>query len=778
MNRRVAAVLAAWLAAFAALAQGGAARTTLIEAIEQARVEGAEIAYSTQLVQEGMTVEAAAPGETALAALRRALAEHGLALAPGTGNRWLVVRAQPAARPEHGTGPVLPAEPARLALVVVTASRHSLYDGGETGEHFLSGEDIRRMPHMADDAFRAFQRLPGVAASDFQAPFNLRGGTADEVKVQLDGHEIADPYHMRVLYRPLSIIDAGIIDRAQVLTGGYTAEHGNAMSGVIDIETGRPAGPPEHELGVSFVSAFLRTRGESESGRAAWRVAARRGYLDLLADQVTESGEELDPRYSDLYAGFDYSLSDAVELRARALIGNDDVTFTDPDDGENFGEDSELQYYWLAAEATPAGGVTGRTAVFHSRVDSHEQGSQVNLPFEQILRDYRHDYESTGIQTDWTFELDDRRLLKLGARWRDLSAAYDFDLDALRRDDFVNGGLPYALVRDISHAAAGEDMAAYAAWRQRLGERFITELGLRWDRQTYADAAGDSQVSPRVNVLYRLGDRAALRFAWGEFWQPQAIEGLDVPDGDLTFYPAEQVEHRVVGLSWRFASGIELKADAYDKRYRNPRPRYESLLDLYEFSRESNFDRMRVDADSGHAWGTELTLHSRRAGALSWWVNYSWARAEDRIGGRDVPRSWDQRQALTASVAWQGAKWSVSAIGRWHDGWPRTPLEVVPIVDAGGNVIGYDADLSRRNQDRYDDYSRIDVRVSRLVPLSRGSFQYYFEIFNLLDTSNPCCTSEHVLIVNPGVSVTPTIDDYLPRFPSFGFLWKFGPGAD
>jgi hypothetical protein len=35
-----------------------------------------------------------------------------------------------------------------------------------------------------------------------------------------------------------------------------------------------------------------------------------------------------------------------------------------------------------------------------------------------------------------------------------------------------------------------------------------------------------------------------------------------------------------------------------------------------------------------------------------------------------------------------------------------------------------------------------------------------------------------VLIVNPGVSVTPTIDDYLPRFPSFGFLWKFGPGAD
>ncbi|MFZ2508168.1 MAG: TonB-dependent receptor plug domain-containing protein [Steroidobacteraceae bacterium] len=776
MSGRIPAILAAWLAASTALAEP-VAQTTLVEAIERARAEGAEIAYSTQLVQGGMTADTAAPGESALAALRRALEKNGLALAPGTGNRWLVVRAQAAVAPDQGAGSVPPESPVRLALVIVTASRHSLYDAGNQGEHFLSGDDIRRMPHMADDASRAFQRLPGVAASDYQAPFNLRGGTTDEVKVQLDGQEIADPYHMRVLFRPLSIIDAGIIDRAQVLTGGYTAEHGNAMSGVIDIDTGRPDGPPVHELGVSFVSAFLRTRGESADGRAAWRVSARRGYLDLLADQVTESGEELKPRYADLYAGFDYSLNDAVELQARALIGNDDVSFTDPADGEDFGEDSKLQYYWLAAEVTPTDGVIGRTAILRSSVDSREAGSQINPPFEQILRDYRHDYESTGVQTDWTFERDERRLFKLGARWRDLAGNYDFELDAVRRNDFVDGGLPYGVMRAITHAASGDDASAYAAWRQRVGERFITEVGLRWDRQNYADTGDDSQVSPRVNVLWRLNDRAALRFAWGEFWQPQAIEGLDAPDGDLTFYPAEQAEHRVVGLSWRFASGLQLKADAYDKRYRNPQPRYESLIDLYEFSPESNFDRVRIHADSGHAWGAELTLQSPRNGTLSWWANYSWAHAEDRFDGRDERRSWDQRQALTASVAWQGAKWSVSAIGRWHSGWPRTPIDVVPIVDAGGNVVGYDADLSRRNQDRYDEYSRIDVRFSRRVPLSRGSFQYYLEIFNVLDASNPCCTSGNVLTINPGVSVTPTIDDYLPRFPSFGFLWRFGPGA-
>jgi hypothetical protein len=64
-----------------------------------------------------------------------------------------------------------------------------------------------------------------------------------------------------------------------------------------------------------------------------------------------------------------------------------------------------------------------------------------------------------------------------------------------------------------------------------------------------------------------------------------------------------------------------------------------------------------------------------------------------------------------------------------------------------------------------------------LVPLERGSFEYYLEVFNVFDISNQCCTSGHSLSFGPSVSASPQYDDYLPLFPSFGFVWKFGPGA-
>ena len=157
-------------------------------------------------------------------------------------------------------------------------------------------------------------------------------------------------------------------------------------------------------------------------------------------------------------------------------------------------------------------------------------------------------------------------------------------------------------------------------------------------------------------------------------------------------------------------------------------------------------------------------------------MSYTWSKAEDEIEGVDVPRSWDQRHAATASLTWQGERWSFSAVGRYRSGWPRTPLSVGPILDSGGLLVGIDTDLSQRNSERYDDYSRLDLRLARRVPTRRGEFELFLEVFNVFDASNDCCVMDHDLILTPTVSATPSIDSYLPFFPSFGFAWTFGPG--
>ena len=671
-----------------------------------------------------------------------------------------------------------PLAPPTIEEIMVVASHHSLFSRDVNTDQFLSGDEIRLMPHIGDDAFRAFHRLPGVAAGDFRAPFNLRGGAVDEVVVKLDGLEIIEPFHMRTLYQPLSIIDPGIIGQAEVYSGGFTAEHGNYMSGVVDIETRTQRSLPAHEVGVSFVSAFARSGGDFAGGRGNYFASVRRGYLDVIVNELENEGEELEPRYADAFAKVAYDVTPTLGLSVSTLLANDDVEFVDTLDGEAQREDSEYAYLWLSADYEPNDRVSSRTMFFAGDVESTESGSKLELPGEDIRYFDQRKLTVTGVQTDWTLRLGERQLLLLGARYRDLEADFDYRLNALRTTIFVNNGLPFLRLRDVRTTSQGEDAAVYASYRFRPYEPLTVELGTRWDRQTWLGDAAESQVSPRFNLRYELGERAELRLAWGRFFQPQAIQDLQVEDGETAYHGVERAEHRVVGIRYRLDGGRTLQLDLYDKRYDALRRRYENILDVYEFAAESNFDRVPVDPQSGRAYGAELTLTNRGAGNVDWWLNYSWSKAEDSIDDVVVPRSWDQRHALTANLTRTGEKWTFSATARYRSGWPRTPLIANGIFDASGNLVGVDSDLSRRNVNRYDDYARLDLRLSRFVALNRGSFEYYFELYNVFDTKNQCCVTHHDLAIGTTVSASPEFDDFLPRFPSFGFIWRFGSGAD
>jgi hypothetical protein len=277
--------------------------------------------------------------------------------------------------------------------------------------------------------------------------------------------------------------------------------------------------------------------------------------------------------------------------------------------------------------------------------------------------------------------------------------------------------------------------------------------------------------------LFELAERTELRLGWGYYYQPQGIQDLQVEDGITDYFPAERAEHFVAGIRQRFNSGLELQMDIYQKRYSDLRPRFENALDAYDYAAETDFDRIRIEPAGAKSTGMEITLRNRQSEILDWWLNYTWSKAEDTIEGEAVPRSWDQRHAITGNLTWHGKRWALSLLGRYHSGWPQTPLLLTPILDAGGAVVGIDGELSARNQARYDDYFRIDMRLSRTVDLKKGSFQFYVEIFNLLNTNNQCCVADHDLAYGPPLSASPNYDEFLPFFPSFGFVWTFGPGA-
>jgi outer membrane receptor protein involved in Fe transport len=111
--------------------------------------------------------------------------------------------------------------------IVVTAVR-DLIRRDETNTQIIStAEDIAIMP------VRGIQQIAsltaGVVKSDNNDDMNVRGGRRGEAAVYVDGVLVNDPYNNAVrVYLPNDAIE-----EMSVQTGGFNAEYGDAMSGIV-----------------------------------------------------------------------------------------------------------------------------------------------------------------------------------------------------------------------------------------------------------------------------------------------------------------------------------------------------------------------------------------------------------------------------------------------------------------------------------------------------------------------------------------------------------------
>lgn len=109
---------------------------------------------------------------------------------------------------------------------VIVEAKHPIFRKDITASaHFTSGKDIEQMP--VESFIDVIELQPGVVAGHF------RGGRKSEVLYLVDGIPILDPTRGG----PGSILSKGSIVEMVVRTGGFEAEFGKAMSGVVNLVT-------------------------------------------------------------------------------------------------------------------------------------------------------------------------------------------------------------------------------------------------------------------------------------------------------------------------------------------------------------------------------------------------------------------------------------------------------------------------------------------------------------------------------------------------------------
>ena len=680
--------------------------------------------------------------------------------------------------------------PTPLGEVIVTPGYFSLMHHRPASLQTLTHDEIRDMPHLADDVYRTVTRLPGVSGNDQFAGFTVRGGTHEEVLVQLDGMELDEPFHLKSGFGGglMSIIDTEAVGGMDMITGAFPVEYGDRLSGVFNIESSTPAaGQARTSVGLSFTNARVLSEGRFGNGKGQWLVVGRRGYVDLLL-KLAEVDDELLLSYYDVFGKVRYQLHPKHTLSLHVLRAKDDVRFLDKETNDRGNWIDGTAYGWATWTATLHRRLLAQTLLSASTLDRNRDATFITDGTDLLwsIVDDRRRVEFFGLKQDWTLALSDNVLLKWGGEIKQFDADYDYFLQVRTSREMI-GPDEYLLDFDTTQTVmnpSGRQRAAYLGGRIRPLRALTAEVGLRYDETGWTD---DRHWSPRVNLAYALGARTTLRLGWGRFSQAQGIHQLPIENGEAAFYPSETAEHRVAGLEHAFGNGLQVRVEAYHKKLSDLRPRYLNLLDgAIDNQRfpEIEEDRIRLEPSDGAARGFELFVKKNHGGRFGWWATYSLAFTEDRIAnvvltphfegtlsaedlvGTEVPRAFDQRHTFYGDVNYRlNPRWGFNVAFQLHSGWPYTLT--TRRRDLGTFEFG------PLNGERGAVYHRLDARVNRHFAFSHSRMTVFLEFMNLMNRNNLRRATEVRTGPNGETLVDRTEKNWTSLVPSFGIRWDF-----
>lgn len=656
----------------------------------------------------------------------------------------------------------------KLDTVAVRSISTNIAVTGASPSVQLTRSDIARTPQIADDAFRAVTRVPGVSASDLSAGFRVRGGANREVLLSLDGMELYEPFHLKDLDGAVSIIDPAILGDANISTGGFGARYGDHLTGVFALRSRDDmVGATHGSVTASLSGVGAELAAPLDGSYADVMLSARKGLLATALD-VAGDGGTLAPRYDDSYARVRVRPNATNQLTISALRANDGLFFYAS--GEpSLASEYNSSYVWATWTSMPTLWLTTRTMVSVADLDWDRRGGETSTSGLALDVDDRRGFQAQSIQQSVTVDESPRFRTEAGIQYRSLQAQYEYGRQQAL--PVVEGGQWVTDSNDLGtrFTTHGTTLGTYVTQFAQVTRALGVETGLRYDRQTYT---GEHVLSPRVAAAYAIAGRTTLHAAWGLYAQPQALYELQVEDGVTHFSRAERDEQYVLGIDHKF-DGLTVKLEAYDRRLLRLDPEYVNLESSFDVFPEAGNDRVLINPVKGYAKGMEVSASSNR-GPIQWLASYALASSRDIVSGVSVPSPYDQRHSIHVDAsASPHPGWRVSAAWEFHSGWPATPITfgLDTLVDGSHHVR---AQYGIFNSTRIGPYHRLDLRLSNDRRLGPGKLSVYLDVFNVYGRNNPRGLGYTVADWNAAeVVVSQRSKLQLPRIPTLGVSWTF-----
>lgn len=686
-------------------------------------------------------------------------------------------------------------EPIPLNEIVVNPGAYSMMGSEPSIRKTLSSDDIKIMG-WAEDVTRAVQRIPGTTSDEYSAKFNIRGGDADEVLVQLDGMRIYQPFHQKDFGGGLfSTVDIEMIESVDLLTGGFPAEYGEKMGGVLNMKTKTSKnGQRESSVGFSLMNARAFFLGPLSKKGGSYLFSARRGYLDLL-NRLMNNEFKLNPAYYDIFGKMEYDLNGDHTLSIHGFLADDsytmdekiqepNTTWTNVDSVDTgYGN----RYGWITLKSNLAPWIFARTMLYGGEVTKKRYWRQYDLDpqwhLNSAVLDDNRDFRLFGFRQDWDVQVTSDILVGLGGDIKRSNVSFDYSKDILNEfitneDSLTEQSEYFSADRSVNSNQIG----LYLTGRVKIFSPLALEAGIRYDG---ADHTNDKVWSPRFGLVFSPANATFIRAGWGRYRQIQEIDDLDIQFEDLTYHTAERTDQIVLGFEHIFRDGLHFRAEAYQKKMTNLRDEYYSFRDIDEFFPEARDDLIQLKLNEAHAKGLEFLLKHDTGNMLSWWLSYVLSEATDDVadivyGGSlekrtgTLPRAWDQTHTLNLDANYRlNEKWQFNFAWKYRTGWPNTDFTVKRLQRPEGTWAYYH-DRGEFRGTRVPSYQRLDARVNRHFYTSKGKISVFLQIINLYNHENVIRYDHDILEQNADTfkaEISP--EAWFGITPFIGLSWEF-----
>ncbi len=609
----------------------------------------------------------------------------------------------------------------RLQSVNISARRERSRSEVQVSTVSISPREIKALPSAGGepDIAQYLQILPGVVSTGDQGgQIYIRGGSPVQNKILLDGLTIYNPFHSIGFF---SIFETDIIKNVDVLSGGFSAEHGGRVSAVVDIQT---RDGNKKELGGSVsLSPFLAkvvlegplaTFDEDSGNSASFILTSKKSLINNTSPTLYEYALD-DPEQ-----GFPFDFRDTYgKVSINTSTGSNFNFF-----GFNFTDDYNNPALANISWTNNGGGLNFRLIPAKSNL---VMGGTLGVSNYGISLIEDNDPRTSDIREilgafDFTFYGSSSEF------------NYGIEIRSVRTEfEFTN---PFNI--KIDNTQNTTELATYFKFKQNFSNKVIFQPSVRFH---YYASQSNLSIEPRLGLKYIITDDLRFKAAAGVYTQNilstsnerdvvNLFSGfLTGPESQVFGFDGKKLEdklqkssHLIAGFEYNFTDNFEINIEGYFKDF--------PQLIVLNRNKTSNTDP-NYAVETGDAYGIDFTAKYTLPRAY-FYATYSHGYVNRFDGEQEYPTVFDRRHNsnLLATIdVNEAGTWQFSA--RWNlgSGFPFTQTQGfynfinllggvdTDVVTANPDDVGI-IYSEERNGGRLPFYHRLDLSVKKKLEIS------------------------------------------------------------